>query len=131
MHRSSRLLLFALPGVIVSGCSRDGPLVGPEFEQSPAAVLPGVVAAAAKAPPVADAGAADGVDDALTRLVPSLGAWGTPLRDALLRFQAHKKDETEWTNVQRVIEAVSTNLPDELRPDLDALQLELGIAVSQ
>lgn len=128
LRRKSRFLPFALAGVIASGCSSDAPLVGPEFDLDSTAIPPvaveGVVAAAARVP-VADA---VDVEDALTRLVPSLGSWGTPLRDALLRLQAHKKDETELTKVQRVIEAVSVNLPDELRPDLDALRLELGIA---
>ena len=126
-RRPKLMVPVLVASAIAGGCSRDALIVGVEANpESTVAALAVVVAAPA---PRVDAG--DAVDDVLTRLVPSFGNWAAPLRDALLRLQERKKDETAWTNVQRVIEAVSTNLPEEYRPDLDALRLELGIAFSQ
>ena len=127
LMRRTRLLLFT--GAIASACSPDAPITAPDAEPDSPTVSPvainGAIAAAAK---VRDADPADGVNDALTRLVPSLGPWGAAIGDALLRVQEHKNDGTAWTNVQRVIDALSTTVSDELRPDFDALRLELGIS---
>jgi hypothetical protein len=121
LHRMTTLLVA---GAMSSGCSRDAPVVGLETGPDAAIVIPVAEAIQAK---VSNADAADPLDDVLTRLVPSLGPRGRPLRDALLRLQEQRSDATAWTDVQRVIEALSATLPEEYRPDLDALRLELGI----
>jgi hypothetical protein len=131
LYLMRRTQLLLVTGAIASACTPDAPITGPDVGPDSATALPvalnGAVAAGAK---VRNTDPSAGVNDALTRLVPSLGPWGAAIGDALLRVQG-MDDGTAWTNVQRVIDALSTTVTDELRPDFDALRLELGIAISQ
>lgn len=115
---SRPLLLLLAAGVTASGCSRDGP------------VAPEVVAiedVAAVAPAVVQAARISDVDDALTRLLPALGAMGTPLRGAVLQLQARPNSRDALAAVERALDELASTVSQEFRPDLDALRLELGI----
>jgi hypothetical protein len=119
MWRRSMLLLAA--GAIAGGCMRDAPLVGPDRESTEVTVaLPSALAAKSKDHPVEDA-----ISDALQRLLPAVGDYGIPLRAPLLAFQTRPSDPSAWDALQRALEAIARTLPEENRPDLDALRLEL------
>ena len=119
MWRRSMLLLAA--GAIAGGCTRDAPLAVPDLESAEATLAPPTaLAAKSKDRPVADA-----IDDALQRLLPSVGDYGIPLRAPLLAFQTRPSDLSAWDALGRALEAVARTLPEENRPDLDALRLEL------
>ena len=119
MWRRSMLLLAA--GAIAGGCSRDAPLMAPDLESAEVTVAPpNALAAKAKDRPVADA-----IDDAVQRLLPSVGDYGIPLRAPLLALQTRPSDPSAWDALQRALEAIARTLPEEHRPDLDALRLEL------
>jgi hypothetical protein len=126
MPRRSMLLLL-VAGAAAGGCSRDGPLVAPESTPVEAEIAPVAPAAAAAA---SDALTAEALDDALTRLVPSLGSWGVPLREALLRLAERRNDRTAKVELQKAADALAAVLPDAYRPDFDALRLELGLIAS-
>lgn len=119
MPRRTMQLLVA--GILAGGCSRDAPLVAPDLESAEATVAsPGPLAAKDKKLPVADV-----VDDALQRLVPSLGDYGIPLRAPLLALQARPSDPAAWAALRRALEAIGSTVPEQYQPDLDALDLEL------
>ena len=121
MPRRSLLLLTA--GMMAGGCSRDAP-VAPDFTDAEASVAR-TKAHGAKAE---DRPVADPFDDALQRLVPSLGAYGTALRAPLLALQAQPSATTAWTGLSQALDAITPTLPEEHRPDLDALRLQLDAA---
>jgi hypothetical protein len=117
-------MLLLVAGTIAGGCSRDAPLVAPELELTAS----GEAAALAAAP----AGVRGSeVDDALRRLVPALGPSATPLRAVLLRLQANRNDQAARADLQRAFDAIASALPEEFRPDFDALRLELGTDTPQ
>jgi hypothetical protein len=107
--------------VIASGCSSDLPTVSPDVE-SPEAHVNGLSAAPAKAK---DRPAADPVDAILDRLVPSLDAYGLPIRNALLAFRGSSSDPAAWDALLRILGSMESTLPAEYRADLDAIRLEL------
>ena len=123
-----RFLLLLVAGVLAGGCSRDGPLVGPESAPVEVEVAP---IAAAPAAAASDALTAEALDDALTRLVPSLGSWGVPLQQALLRLAERRTDKTAKVELQKAADALALVLPDAFRPDFDALRLELGLIAAK
>lgn len=117
-RRSMRLLAV---GIVVGGCSRDAPIVAPNIEAAEAMVAPAIAGVTnGGTRPVAAA-----IDDALQRLVPSLGARGIPLRAPLLELQKHAVSPSAWGGLRRALEAIEPTLTAEYRPDLDALRLHL------
>ena len=121
MWRRSMLLLTA--GAIAGACTRDAPLVAPHLESAEVTVAPpNALAAKSKDRPVA---VADAISDALQRLLPSVGDYGIPLRAPLLALQTRPSDPSAWDALQRALETIARTLPEENRPDLDALRLEL------
>jgi hypothetical protein len=109
--------------MIAGGCSRDVPLVSPDFESpETGVVVSSATLAKAKDRPVDDAVAA-----VLERLVPSLDDYGIPLRTPLLALQSRPNDRAAWDALLRTLETTEARLPQEYRPDLDALRLELDV----
>jgi len=119
---SRPLLVLLAAGVTASGCSRDGP-VAPE--------IVAIQEVAAAAPAVVQAARVSDVDDALARVLPALGAPGTPLRGALLQLQARPNSRDALAAVERALDGLASTVSPEFRPDLDALRLELGIPFPQ
>ncbi|HZI29977.1 MAG TPA: hypothetical protein VFD64_17530 [Gemmatimonadaceae bacterium] len=125
MRRSS--VLFVAVGMVAAGCSRDAPIVAPDIEVAEAMV------AQAKAVETTDKDrlVADAIDDALERLIPSLDNYGIPLRAPLIALQTRASDPSAWDALGRALKAITPTLPEEYRPDLDALRLQLGAAATQ
>ena len=125
MTRRSMLLLAV--GMVVGGCSRDAPIVAPDIEAVEAMVAQArTVEAKGK-----DGLGADAIDDALQRLIPSLDNYGLPLRAPLLALQTRPGDQSAWDALRRALEAIAPKLPEEYRPDLDALRLQLDAAATR
>jgi hypothetical protein len=120
-HGPSSLKVAAIACMIAGGCSRDAPLVSPSFESpETAVVVSSVTLAKAKDRPVDDAVAA-----VLERLVPAFADYGIPFRTPLLALQSRPNDRAAWDALLRNLETTKATLPQEYRPDLDALRLEL------
>ncbi|HEX5076851.1 MAG TPA: hypothetical protein VFW03_26825 [Gemmatimonadaceae bacterium] len=130
---SRRTIMLLAAGAIAGGCSRDGPLVPPQVETEEAAVVarqlgPEEAIAArspAPAPVVADP-IALAVDDALNRLLPALGDYGTALRSKLLVLKANRSEKVTLDDLRRAVSLLASTIPAPYRGDLDALRLELG-----
>ncbi len=128
-----RSLLWLVAGALTGGCSRDAPITGPDAGPPDGAVAAAAVAAELPNPAAlagttgANGPSAAAIDDALTRLVPALGEWGSPLGEALARMQTRRNDRHARIEVQRLIEAIAHTLPQAYHPDLDALRLQLEI----
>ena len=125
MTRRSMLLLAVV--MVAGGCSRDAPIVAPDF------IAADVMVAQARSAETKDKDGlvADAIDDALQRLIPSLANYGIPLRAPLLALQTRATDQSAWDGLQRALEAIAPTLPEEYRPDLDALRVLLDAAATQ
>jgi hypothetical protein len=125
------MLLLAV-GAIASGCTRDGPLVPPQVEAEAAIAgrHVGPDEATAARSPATDAVAVDpiavAVDDALGRLLPALGEYGTALRSRFLLVKANRSDKATLDDLRRALDKLASTIPASYRGDLDALRLELG-----
>ena len=125
MRGRSMLLLAA--GVIASGCSQDAPTAAPEVV--PEVVTEREVGATQAALAVSAVElTADDVDDALGRLLPSLGDYGAALKSPLLKLKTNRSDQAARHELRRLVELLDATLPAACRADLDALRLELGVS---
>lgn len=131
MSRRTMMLLAA--GAIAGGCSRDGPLVPPQAETEESAVVARQLepdeASAARSPaptPVVADPIVVAVDDALSRLLPALGDYGTALRTKLLVLKANRSDKATLDDLRRALNLLASTIPAPYRGDLDAMRLELG-----
>lgn len=119
MRRRTTLLLVA--GTIAGGCSRDAPITAPDLDPAEAMVVP----PAAVAAKVKGSSTTVAIDDALGRLLPSLGDYGIPLRTPLLALQKRPGDAAAWDALRRAIAAIGATLPEKHQADLEALSLGL------
>ena len=71
---------------------------------------------------------ADDIDDALGRLLPSLGDYGAALKSPLLNLKSNRSDQAARNELRRLLDLLDATLPESDRADLDALRLELGVS---
>ena len=70
------------------------------------------------------------IDDALGRLLPALGDYGTALRSRFLKVKADRSDKVALDDLRRALDLLASTIPTAYRGDLDALRLELGAFTS-
>ena len=109
-------------GAIAGGCTRDAPLVAPDLESTVVTVAPpSALAAKSKDGPVADA-----ISDALQQDVAGARRLRDPAAGSAARVpDAAERDPSAWDALRRALEATAPKVPEENRPDLDALRFEL------
>ena len=120
-----RLLMAALPGVLATGCASHD-VTGPPADPTP--VVGDVVLARAKPPTDVVASWLGAIDDAIARLVPSLGPAGAPLGtpfQGLRDSSGGTLNGQLLTTIRKQFDAIAAKLPADLGPDADALRLTL------